>query len=501
MALKFISAEEAAALIDHDHNVGFSGFTHAGCPKVVPVALAKRAQEEHAKGNPFKIGMFTGASTGDTIDGSLARANAVKFRTPYQTNRDMRNAINNKKVHSSIDYFDMHLSQVAQEIRYGFLGGVDVAIVEACEVTKDGKIVPTAGVGITPTICRMAKIVIVELNSKVPAKLRGIHDLYELQDPPKRRHINIFEVQGRIGLEYIQVDPDKIFVVETSEESEGGGFAPVDETTAKIGDNVANFFVNEMKNGRIPHGFLPVQSGVGNIANAVLGSMGNNKDIPRFDVYTEVIQDAVLNMMREGKISFASGCSLTVSNEQLHQLYNDLDFFKNKMVLRPSEISNNPGIVRRLGVIGINTAIEVDIFGNVNSTHVMGNNMMNGIGGSGDFTRNSYISIFVTPSVAKNGDISCIVPKVSHTDHTEHSVKVIVSEYGVADLRGKGTYQRAREIIEKCAHPDYRPMLHEYITLQENGHTPQSLYGCYAFHKAFLETGSMKNTDMSQYKK
>jgi acyl-CoA hydrolase len=335
----------------------------------------------------------------------------------------------------------------------------------------------------------------------VPAKLRGIHDLYELQDPPKRRHINIFEVQGRIGLEYIQVDPDKIFVVETSEESEGGGFAPVDETTAKIGDNVANFFVNEMKNGRIPHGFLPVQSGVGNIANAVLGSMGNNKDIPRFDVYTEVIQDAVLNMMREGKISFASGCSLTVSNEQLHQLYNDLDFFKNKMVLRPSEISNNPGIVRRLGVIGINTAIEVDIFGNVNSTHVMGNNMMNGIGGSGDFTRNSYISIFVTPSVAKNGDISCIVPKVSHTDHTEHSVKVIVSEYGVADLRGKGTYQRAREIIEKCAHPDYRPMLHEYITLQENGHTPQSLYGCYAFHKAFLETGSMKNTDMSQYKK
>ena len=102
MALKFISAEEAAALIHHDQNVGFSGFTHAGCPKVVPVALAKRAEEEHARGNPFKIGMFTGASTGDTIDGSLARANAVKFRTPYQTNKDMRNAINNKQVHEQI---------------------------------------------------------------------------------------------------------------------------------------------------------------------------------------------------------------------------------------------------------------------------------------------------------------------------------------------------------------------------------------------------------------
>ncbi len=501
MALKFISAEEAAALIYHDQNVGFSGFTHAGCPKVVPVALAKRAEEEHAKGNPFKIGMFTGASTGDTIDGSLARANAVKFRTPYQTNKDMRNAINNRHIHDSIAYFDMHLSQVAQEIRYGFLGGVDVAIVEACDVTEDGKIVLTAGVGITPTICRMAKIVIVELNSKVPSRLKGIHDLYELQDPPKRRHINIFEVQGRVGLEYVKVDPEKIFVVETNEESEGGGFAPVDETTAKIGENVANFFASEMKSGRIPPTFLPVQSGVGNIANAVLGSMGQNKDIPRFEVFTEVIQDAVLDMMREGKISFASGCSLTVSNEQLYKLYQDIDFFKNKMVLRPSEISNNPGLVRRLGVIGINTAIEVDLFGNVNSTHVMGNNMMNGIGGSGDFTRSSYISIFVTPSIAKNGDISCIVPKVTHEDHSEHSVKIIASEYGVADLRGKGTYQRAQEIIEKCAHPDYRPMLHDYLSLQKTGHTPQSLYGCYAFHKAFLETGSMKNANLAQYKK
>lgn len=501
MALKFIGAEEAAALINHDQNVGFSGFTHAGCPKVVPVALAKRAEEEHTKGNPFKIGMFTGASTGDTIDGSLTRANAVKFRTPYQTNKDMRNAINNKHVHDSIEYFDMHLSQVAQEIRYGFLGGVDVAIVEACDVTERGEIVPTAGVGITPTICRMAKIVIVELNRKVPSNMRGIHDLYELQDPPQRRPINIYEVQNRIGLEYVKVDPQKIFVVETDEESEGGGFAPVDETTARIGENVANFFAAEMKAGRIPKSFLPVQSGVGNIANAVLGSMGINKDIPRFEVYTEVIQDAVLDMMREGKISFASGCSLTVSNEQLHSLYKDLEFFKNKMVLRPSELSNNPGVVRRLGVIGINTAIEVDIFGNVNSTHVMGNNMMNGIGGSGDFTRSSYISIFVTPSVAKNGDISCIVPKVTHEDHSEHSVKIIASEYGIADLRGKGTYERAHEIIEKCAHPDYRPRLHDYVSLQKTGHTPQSLYGCYAFHKAFLETGSMKNADMSQFKK
>lgn len=500
MGLNYVTAKEAAALINNDDNVGFSGFTHAGCPKVVPLELANRAREEHAKGNPFKVGVFTGASTGDAIDGNLARANAVKFRTPYQTNKDMRNAVNAVD-HEAVPYFDMHLSQVAQEIRYGFLGGVDVAIVEACEVTESGEIIPTSGVGIMPTICRLAKKVIVELNDKVPTAMRGIHDLYELQDPPKRRHINIFEVQNRIGLEYVKVDPSKIYVVKTSQENEGGGFAPVDEITSKIGENVSNFFVGELAKGNIPANFLPIQSGVGNIANAVLAAMAENTNIPRFEVYTEVIQDAVLDMMQKGKISFASGSSLTLSNEAMQRFYRDIDFFKNKLVLRPTEISNNPGLVRRLGVIGINTALEADIFGNINSTHVMGNMMMNGIGGSGDFTRSAYISVFLTPSVAKNGMISCIVPKVTHEDHSEHSVKVIVSEWGVADLRGKGTYERAREIIDKCAHPDYRPLLHDYLSLAKKGHTPQNLYACYDLHKAFLETGDMRNADFSKHKK
>jgi succinate CoA transferase len=495
MALKFISAEEAASLVKHNDNVGFSGFTHAGCPKVVPVAIAKLAEEEHAKGNSFKIGVFTGASTGDSIDGSLTRAKAIKFRTPYQTNKDMRVALNN----GEFDFFDLHLSQLAQEIRYGFLGKINVAVVEACDVTESGEIVPTTGVGITPTICRLADIVIVELNKSVPTKLRGIHDMYELQDPPKRREIPIYEVQNRVGLEYVKVDPAKIYVVETNKDGEGGGFAPVDDVTARIGNNVAEFFVSELKAGRIPAHFLPIQSGVGNIANAVLASMGSNPAIPRFEVYTEVIQDAVIDMMQQGNISFASGCSLTVSNEVLHKFYEDLSFFKNKLVLRPSEISNNPGLARRLGIIALNTAIEVDIFGNVNSTHVNGTKMMNGIGGSGDFTRNSYLSIFLTPSTAKNGTISCIVPKVTHEDHNEHSVKIIVSEYGVADLRGKGPRNRAEEIIEKCAHPDYRPLLHDYLNRGVKGHIPQDLYACFAFHKALKETGSMINADFSKF--
>lgn len=490
MALKFMNADEAARLIKNDDHVGFSGFTAAGCPKVVPTALAKYAEEEHAKGNPFKIGIFTGASTGDFIDGALARAHAVKLRTPYQSNKDLRNAINSGEV----AYFDMHLSQLAQDIRYGFFGKINVAVIEACDVTEDGEIVPTCGVGITPTVCEKADIVIVELNRWHPKELRGMHDLTQLQDPPHREEIGINNVRSRIGKDHVKVDPSKIVVVEGNTPNDGSGFAPVDEVTAKIGENVANFFVKEMNEGRMPKSFLPVQSGVGNIANAVLAAMGDSKSIPDFEVYTEVIQDAVIGLMESGRVKFASGCSLTVSNPCIEKIYQNLPFFKERIVLRPSEFSNNPAVVRRLGLIAINTALELDIFGNINSTHVLGTKMMNGIGGSGDFARNAYISIFVTPSVAKDGKISAIVPYVSHEDHSEHSVKIIITEYGVADLRGKSPRQRAEEIIENCAHPDYKPLLREYLNNAPQGQTPMDIYNCFAFHKAFTETGDMKNT-------
>ncbi|MGL5771805.1 MAG: acetyl-CoA hydrolase/transferase C-terminal domain-containing protein, partial [Bacteroidales bacterium] len=407
MALKFITAEEAASYINHNDNVGFSGFTAAGCPKAVPAALAKRAIEEHEKGNPFQIGMFTGASTGDAIDGNLARANAIKFRTPYQSNGDLRKSLN---AHDAA-YFDMHLSQLAQELRYGFYGKVNVAIVEAADVTEDGEIVPTCGVGIIPTVCKLADKIIVELNSCHPKAIRGMHDIYEPLDPPLRREIPIYKTSDRIGSACVKVDPSKIIgVVETSLPNEGGSFAPLDDVTLGIGNNVANFLASEMKAGRIPAGFLPLQSGVGNVANAVLAALGNNKDIPAFEVYTEVIQDAVITLMKEGRVKFASGCSLTVSNPVIEEIYANLDFFKDKVLLRPQEISNNPEIVRRLGLITINTALEADIFGNINSTHVLGTKMMNGIGGSGDFTRNAYLSMYTTPSIAKDGKISSFVP-------------------------------------------------------------------------------------------
>ena len=486
-----LTAAEAAALIHHDQVIGFSGFTPAGSPKVIPPAIAEKAMAEHAAGREFKVGVITGASTGPSLDGALAKADAIKFRTPYQSDKDLRASINAGKTH----FFDMHLSLLPQYVRYGFLGGVDWAIVEAADVSSDGKVLLTTSVGAAPTFLHQAKRVLIELNRRHPKQLLGFHDIYEPESPPHRRPIPICSAEDRIGTQRVWVDPKKIVgVVESNHPDEVKDFSPVTEVTSRIGMNVAGFLAAEIRNGHIPKCFLPIQSGVGNVANAVLGAMGEHPEIPRFQMYSEVIQDAVIELVRQDKCSFVSGVSLTVTDAVLQGMYDNLDFYRGKLLLRPQEITNNPEIVRRIGIISINTALEADIFGNVNSTHVLGQKMMNGIGGSGDFTRNAYISIFTCPSTAKGGSISTLVPMCSHMDHSEHSVQVLVTEHGVADLRGKDPRERAETVISNCADPAYADLLWEYYKLTENGHTPQSFRSAFAFHQAFLESGDMRNT-------
>ena len=498
MAFNYISAAEAASLIKHGYNIGLSGFTPAGTAKAATHALAEIAEAEHAKGNPFQVGIFTGASTGDACDGILSRVKAIRYRAPYTTNPDFRKAVNN----GEIAYNDIHLSQMAQEVRYGFMGRVDVAIIEACEVTEDGKVYLTAAGGISPTIARLADKVIIELNAAHSKAAMCLHDVYEPLDPPARREIPIYKPSDRIGLPYVQVDPKKIVgIVETNWPDEARSFSAADPITDCIGQRVADFLMADMKRGIIPSSFLPLQSGVGNIANAVLGALGREKSIPAFEMYTEVLQDAVVDLIRQGRVKFGSTCSLTVTNNCLNGIYEDIDFFRDKLVLRPSEISNSPEIIRRLGVISINTAIEADIYGNVNSTHIGGTKMMNGIGGSGDFTRNAYISIFTCPSVAKEGKISAIVPMVSHHDHTEHDVNIVVTEQGVADLRGKGPKERAQTIIENCAHPDYKQLLWDYLKLTDGkAQTPHAVRASLAMHAELAKSGDMRNVDWSQFR-
>lgn len=490
-------------MIQNGQTLGLSGFTPAGTAKSIPEALARKAHVEHEQGRPFQVNVFTGASTGQSCDGDLADEHALDFRAPYTTNSDFRKHVNMGEIH----YSDLNLSNMATQIRQGYLGPVHWADIEACAIEKVGdkaRIYLTAAGGISPTIARLAeKGVFVELNSFHSPKSIGIHDVYEIEDHPYRKPIMITKASDRIGLPYVEVPADRILgVVECNVPDEARSFKAADSITTQIGQNVADFLLDNLKKGLIPPTFLNLQSGVGSGANAVLGALGKCEQVPNFNIFTEVLQDAPVKLMEEGRVLSASCCSLTVTNECLRDIYDNMDFFRDKLVLRPSEISNNPEVIARIGVCSLNTAIEADIYGHVNSTKICGTKMMNGIGGSADFTNNAYLSIFTCGSTTKGGAISSIVPFASHIDHTNHFIDAIITERGVADLRGKCDMDKAKAIIE-VAHPDYQPLLKDYMRIAERygGHTHHCLSAAFAMHDTYLRKGDMRLTDFSEYLK
>jgi succinyl-CoA:acetate CoA-transferase len=334
-------------------------------------------------------------------------------------------------------------------------------------------------------LVEMAETVIVEINTSQPVELEGIHDIYGLEKPPNRKEIPIYRPEDRIGTTYIPCDPRKIkAVVYTDIIDKTRDVAPIDDDSRRISHHIIKFLYDEKLAGRIPDQFLPLQSGVGSVANAILGGLCEC-DFKNLTIYSEVLQDSVLDLIDAGKVDFASATSLTISPSRLDDFYKNFEKYKDKIILRPQEISNNPEVIRRLGVIAMNTAIEFDIYGNVNSTNIGGTRMMNGIGGSGDFTRNGYISIFTTVSTAKNGKISSIVPFVKHVDHTEHDVQVVVTEQGLADLRGLNPSERADLIIEKCVHPDFKDHLRDYVERAKK--TSKFLHTPHDFETIFSE--------------
>ena len=489
---KVVSADKAAEFVQNDALVGFSGFVGAGAPIAVPMALANRAEKLHADGKEFQIKALTGASTDPNLDGVLARAGAVSFRAPFNTDKDMRIAVNSNKT----KYMDIHLSSLAQYAESGFFGEMDFAIVEISGITEDGKLIPSTSVGNAQNWLNIAKKVILEVNISQPLELEKLHDIAVLTRSPYQKEITINEVGDRIGTPYLSVDPDKVVaVVVANTPDRVNKFTPLDEISIAIGDNVVKFFENEVKAGRLPKDtLLPLQSGIGNVANAVLAGL-KRAGYKGLTCYTEVIQDGLLDLIKDGVVEMASSASLSLSPDAVDDFRENINFYSKHIVLRPQELSNNPEVIRRLGVIAMNGMLEADIYGNVNSTNVMGTQMMNGIGGSGDFARNGYISIFLTPSTAKGGAISSIVPFVSHVDHTEHDTMVIVSEYGYADLRGKSPRERAKEMI-KIAHPDYREALQDYFDRacanEKAGHTPHILSEALSWHDRFNKTGTMK---------
>ncbi|MBO1327339.1 succinate CoA transferase [Acetobacter suratthaniensis] len=490
---KVCPAEAAAELIRDRDVVGTSGFTGAGYPKAVPKALAERMQVAHDRGEEYRISLITGASTGPQLDGELAKVNGVYFRSPFNTDAGMRNRINANET----DYFDNHLGQVASRSYQGNYGHFNVAVVEATAITEEGGIVPTSSVGNSQAFLDLADTVIVEVNEWQHPGLEGTHDIWHgnVSATPTRDIIPLARADQRIGGSSLKVDPAKIkAIVRTNDSDRNAPFAAPDASAKAIAGYLLDFFEHEVKQNRLPPSLLPLQSGVGNVANAVLEGL-NEGPFENLVGYSEVIQDGMLAMLDNGRMRVASATSFSLSPEAAEEINRRMDFFRDKLILRQQDVSNAPGVIRQLGCIAMNGMIEADIYGNVNSTRVMGSKMMNGIGGSGDFARSAYLSIFLSPSTAKGGKISAIVPMAAHVDHIMQDTQIFVTEQGLADLRGLGPVQRARTIIAKCAHPDYRPMLQDYLdrALKDSfgKHTPHLLNEALAWHQRFVETGSM----------
>lgn len=481
---KLMSAQEAAQFVKTGMVVAVSGFTSVSYPKAVPEALA-------ASGHARDLTICVGAAVGDEIDGALVRAGLVSRRFGHQSNSDLRKAINN----GSVLFSDIHISHLPTNMNQRAGLDIDVAIVECTAVTEEGLYFGASG-GSADAAVRNADKVIVEVNETLPMGLVGMHDIFEVGLPPHARIIPITKPDDRIGTPFMPCPPEKIAaIVMTDKEEPPQKFKPITPATEKIGENVVKFLKGEIAAGRLPEDPGPIQSGVGSVGNAVLSSLASG-GFRGLSMYTEVMQDSAFNLIEEGVFKFISTSSVALASENRKRFYENIDSFHDKIIIRPNEISNHPEVIRRLGVIALNTPIEVDIYGNVNSTHIMGTKMMNGLGGSGDFARNARISIFATESVAKGGLISCIVPMVSHVDQTEHDVAVVVTEQGVADLRWKTPNERAELLIENCAHPDYRPMLREYykhaLKIAAGKHTPHDLTQALSWHQRFLDTGSMK---------
>jgi succinyl-CoA:acetate CoA-transferase len=488
---KIMSASDAASFITDGMTVGMSGFTRAGEAKAVPQALVERA-----KTAALKINLITGASLGNDLDKHLTEAGLLSRRSPFQADSTLRKAIND----GTVMFIDQHLSDTVEQLRNRQIAAVDMAVIECVAITEEGHLVLSTSVGNSASFAILAKEVIIEINLAQPLELEGLHDIYIPSYRPTRLPIPVLKADTRIGNTAVQIDPAKIVGIVISNQTDSlSTVQPADEETAAIAGHLVEFFKHEVRQNRLTRQLMPLQAGIGTIANAVMIGL---LDSPFEDMsmYSEVLQDSTFDLFDAGKLSFASGSSMTLSERKHADVYDNLARYKPNLLLRPQEISNHPEVVRRLGIIGINTALEFDLYGNVNSTHVGGTKMMNGIGGSGDFARNAHLAIFVTKSIAKGGTISSVVPMVSHVDHTEHDVDILVTEQGLADLRGLAPRERARAIIDNCVHPAYRDMLNDYFrrACAIGGHTPHVMREAFSWHLRLTDTGSMlQATDQS----
>ena len=476
---KVVSAETAAGMIQDGMTVGV-------CSDLLPLCRALERQAGEGRQRRFRLWSGVAILQADRVLGKLG---ALERRIGQQTL--LKGPINSRQV----EYLDTPLGFFYQSIRSGEFGPLDLAIVEAVGITPEGNLIPSYRLHDMPNFVQAARQVMIQVSSFYPMGFQGVHDVYLPPNPPRRAPIPIYRADDRVGTPYIPVEPEKISAIWVSPEPEPAeGAASIDEGSRRIARYLIDFLRTEVAKGNLPSNLPPMEIGLGSIPTAVLRELGDS-EFENLEFYSAVLNDGILDLMARGKVRVASGTGFFLSSRGEENLLQNLEDYKKRIVLRPVEISDCPEVIMRLGVLALNGAIEVDIYGNVNSSHIMSGDVVSGVGGASEFALNAYLSVILLPSTARAGDISCIVPMTSHVDIPEHGVDVIVTEQGLADLRGLTPRERAESIIRSCAHPAYQPLLRDYFrrAVQEGGgHEPHLLEEALAFHQRFLKTGSMK---------
>lgn len=481
------SADQAAAFIKDGMTIAMGGYAMAGYPKAVVEALVKRKEE----GEDLVINLITGANV-PWVDEQLGGANIIGRRTPMIASRILASQANK----GSIKYIEQQMCKMPRLLRSKSFGKIDIAVVEALGFTEEGALIPSTSVGMVHYLMDAADAIIVEVNSAYPKCLEGIHDIYLPKAPPKTEPIPLVETSQRIGQTAIPINEDKILcIVETHRPEDLGPQAKGSEQAVHIASHLFDFLEKEFKDwkGHLP----PIQTGFGGIANAITDAFSKS-NFTDLEFFCGGVTEPVLELLAEGKVKAISTGGIGMS-PRVEAILKATPNLHERLTIRNGDITNNAEIIGRLGLIALNTGVEMDIYGNVNSSHIAGSRVVNGIGGGANFAQNAGLSIMVMPAISKGGAISNIVPMVSHQDICEHDVDIVVTENGLADLRGLDDGERAEVIIKNCASPLYQKQLNQYLSDAREkcgGHHPQlpmqafEWYTRLKTHKTMLEEES-----------
>jgi len=476
------TAEQAAASIQDGMTVAMSGYAMAGYPKAVVEILTERKRN----GENLTINLVTGANV-PWLDETLGAEQIIGRRAPMCASRTLAAQANN----GSLRYVEQQMSKMPRLLRNGSFGKIDVAVVEALGFDENGDLIPSSSIGMTHYLMDAADEIIVEVNTAQPEKLRNLHDIYIPAAAPDTRPIPLVHTSQRIGKPGIQVDLKKIRYIVETEIPERMGIQPSGTAvTENIAAHLLNFLELEFQksSGALP----PIQTGFGSIADSIAEAF-QHSNFHNLQFFCGGITKPVMELLVSGKATALSTGGLGMS-ERVEQILKNTPNLQDYLVIRNGDITNNAEVIGRLGLIALNTGIEIDIYGNVNSSHIAGSRVVNGIGGGANFAQNAGLSVVLIPSEAKGGVISNIVPMVSHLDIGEHDVDVVITEHGVADLRGLDDGERADIIIAQCASKAYREPLSDYLQIARKkcgGHHPQLPEEAFTWYRRLKEDGSM----------